>query len=327
MKTKFVTLIIAGFMLSAALHPSTELISNDRKARSDSKGTSLALQLTGNGFVKDQPENHSIRWYQRQGTEKLKGVSLVIHGLNSQPDKMKSIIVALTERGIDCLNLSLRGHGENYPHRDDTESDRARMEAFKTVSYQLWKTETYRAYKQVKKRSDQHKVSLFFIGFSMGGLIGVDLLASNPSVKFDKMVLFAPALKMHARNHIIRVLSPFPKLVIPSFAPKSYLANEGTPMAAYNALFKTLKHFEKKMSRKINVPTVIFIDKQDEFISFSRLNKMVANEKLDRWKIHIVQKDKTANQVKMHHLIIDEASTGKKMWKKIVDTTMEHLSE
>ncbi|MDH3883646.1 MAG: lysophospholipase, partial [Desulfobacterales bacterium] len=198
-------------------------------------------------------------------------------------------------------------------------------QAFKSVSYQLWRTETYQAYQQVKKRSKRYGTCLFFVGFSMGALLGVDLFTSNPHIKFDKMVLFAPALKMHKRNFLLKTMSPFEGLVVPSFAPASYRANKGTPMAAYNALFEASKHFEKHPDPKINVPTVVFIDKQDELISFSGLQNMIRKLNLDQWNLHPVKKDQTATEIEMHHILIDEAAVGKHMWKEIVDTTITHL--
>jgi hypothetical protein len=84
-------------------------------------------------------------------------------------------------------------------------------------------------------------------------------------------------------------------------------------------------HLENNPDPKINIPTVVFIDEQDELISFSGLQNMVRDQNLDQWKIHPVKKDKTATEVKMHHLIIDEASVGNKMWQEIVDVTMTHL--
>ena len=231
----------------------------------------------------------------------------------------------MNDFGIDCLNLSLRGHGENYSDLKDTESADARMEAFKSVTYPLWKSEAYYAYQRVERISKLHAIPLFFVGFSMGGLLGVDLLYSKPKVTFDKMVLFAPAIKMHKRNSLLKILSPFPRLVIPSMAHKSYLTNDGTSIAAYNALFEMYAHLENNLNPKINIPTVVFIDKQDELISFSGLQNMIQDQNLDQWNIHPVKKDKTATKIKMHHLIIDEASVGKNMWQEIMEVTITHF--
>jgi len=131
----------------------------------------------------------------------------------------------------------------------------------------------------------------------MGGLLGVDLLSSQPGVKFDKMVLFAPAIKMRTRNSLLKILSPFPRIVIPSIADKSYLTNKGTSIAAYNALFEMYAHLENNLDpKKINIPTVVFIDKQDELISFSGLQSMIQDQNLDQWKIHPVKKRQNRNE-------------------------------
>ncbi len=325
MKAGSIALIIVSLILPAGAYCMPEASFNSQSAQMDTNDRLSALNYSDEGFKNNQTEISAIRWYQRKDSERLNGVALVIHGLNGRPDKMESIIAEMTAAGIDCLNLSLRGHGENYSQLSNTDSAEARLEAFKSVSYRLWRAETYQAYQQVKKRSHRYGVCLFFVGFSMGGLLGVDLFASNPYVKFDKMVLFAPALKMHNRNYLLKTISPFQGLVVPSFGPRSYRANIGTPMAAYDALFEAAKHFEKNLDPKINVPAVVFIDKQDELISFSGLKNMIRKQNLDQWNLHLVKKDKTATEIEMHHIIINEASVGKHMWKEIVDTTITHL--
>lgn len=319
MKVGSIAVIILSLILTADAYCLPEGSFPGQKDQKSSDGRLPALKDS-------ESENAAIRWYQRKNDVKLNGVALVVHGLNSRPEKMKSIIAILTAAGIDCLNLSLRGHGQNYTQLDNTDSADARLKTFKSVSYRLWRNEIFHAYQQVKIKSDRYRTCVFLVGFSMGGLLGVDLFTSNPYVKFDKMVLFAPALKMHHRNYILKTISPFPRLVLPSFAPDAYLANSGTPMAAYNALFEAIKHFEKNLDPKINVPTVIFIDKEDELISFSGLNTLIQKQNLDRWKLHPVKKDPTETEIKMHHLIIDEASVGRQMWQEIADVTVTHLT-
>ena len=317
--------IIVALILPAGSSGSPDAFANSLSPGVESAKGILALQYSDKQPVEKEAQNRSIRWYERKNDTELKGVALIIHGLNCRPDKMESIITRINDFGIDCLNLSLRGHGENYSDLKDTEGSDARMEAFKSVTYPLWKSEAYQAYQRVERISRLHAIPLFFVGFSMGGLLGVDLLCSNPKVRFDKMVLFAPAIKMHMRNSFLKILSPFPRIVIPSMTHKSYLANDGTSIAAYNALFEMYAHLENSLNPKINIPTVVFIDKQDELISFSGLQNMIQDQNLDQWNIHPVKKDKTATKIKMHHLIIDEVSVGKNMWREIMDVTITHL--
>jgi alpha-beta hydrolase superfamily lysophospholipase len=288
--------------------------------------SSAGSQPVSDNFTEDFPDNPSIGWYKSVKPGELNGVALVIHGLNLRPDRMGPIINNLTRSGIDVLGVSLRGHGDNYAHHDDVDSDSARLESFKNVSFPLWINEAYLAYLQVQKRAQQQNIPVFLTAFSVGGLIGLDLLASHPDVQFDKIVLFAPALSLRATIYLERALSPFPSLVIPSLADDSYLANKkGTPIAAYNALFETLYHFEDNAGTKLNVPTLIFIDEQDEFIPLWGLKKLVEEHNLDQWKFYIVQKEKVMGAGTFHHHIIDAASTGENVWQDMMAATTMHL--
>ena len=268
--------------------------------------------------------DHSVRWFQAKGPEKTNGVALAIHGLNLRPGKMGAMISLLTASGIEVLNLSLRGHGQNYDHQIHLRPDNARMAAFKTVSYPVWAKEAQSACHHAEKRSNQLNVPLFLVGFSFGALLGADLFVTWDDVHFDKMVLFAPAFNCTI-HYGLKWLAPFPRLVIPSFALRSYRANRGTPMAAYNALFDAISHFKRHVGPILNVPTVIFIDKRDELVSYRGLARLVAVEKLDRWKFHFLQKGKTGVQERRHHLIIDAASLGKEGWDDVRDSMTKHL--
>ena len=288
--------------------------------------TSAISPTDENKTIGNQYENYAFRWYNNQSRKETKGIALVIHGLNLRPDKMQSIISVLAESGIDVLRLSLRGHGENYTHQSGIDKEQARLEAFKTVSFPLWLNEAYLAYNQVREKAAQKKVPLFFVGFSLGGLIGLDLFVSRPEVQYDRMILFAPAIKLHPLHYLARILSPMSRLVIPSMAPDTYLSNKkGTPVAAYNALFEGLKHFEKHVSRRLNVPTLIFIDENDEFIPARAIEKLIKEKKLDQWKLYIVEKEATANRDTFHHHIIDESSTGKTVWEKMMAAVKMNL--
>ena len=288
--------------------------------------SSAGSQFDGNNFMEDDPDNPSIDWYKSQKPGELNGVTLVIHGLNLRPDRMKPIISVLTEAGLDVLGLSLRGHGANYAHRDDMDAATARLETFKNVSYPLWINEAYLAYLQVQKRAQQQNVPVFLTAFSVGGLIGLDLMAFQADVQFDKMVLFAPAISLRATIYLERALSPFPRLVIPSLADDAYLANiKGTPIAAYNALFEALYHFEDSAGSKINVPTLVFIDEQDEFIPLWGLKKLVEEKSLDQWKFYIVQKEEDMGAGTFHHHIIDASSIGKVVWQDMMAATTRQL--
>ena len=274
---------------------------------------------------KKAENDHSVRWFLQTHSTKPRGVALVIHGLNLEPAKMEAIIIGLNAAGIDVLSLSLYGHGENYTRRDDMDSEAARLEAFKTASYQLWMAEGYQAYIRAQKRSRRNDVPLFFAGFSFGGLLGLDLLASKPNVRFEKMVLFAPAIDVHAVNYLVKIFTPFPRFVIASFSYESYRANNGTPVAAYLAFFDCLANFKENKGPQLDIPTLVFIDKRDEMISYQGIEDMVRRENWSQWKIHPVKKQKSSGPAKRHHLIIDGDSTGTAVWQKMMTLMVRHL--
>ena len=325
-RTKSISLLIACFGLFGIFTAFGGLRPVDDTTDSKPPVSSAISQPAGDVLVEDQAQNMSMQWFNSPKPKGLRGVALVIHGLNLPPERMGPVIENLNSSGIDVLGLSLRGHGANFDHRDDLDAAAARLESFKNVSYTLWLNEAYLAYLQVQKRAQQQNTPVFLTAFSIGGLIGLDLLISNPDVHFDKMVLLAPAISLHATVYLERILSPFPHLVIPSLADDAYLANKkGTPVAAYNALFEALNYFEENAGSKLNVPTLIFIDKQDEFIPLRGLNDLVEAHKLDQWQFYIVKKEEEMGAGTFYHHILDASSTGEGVWRDMMAATTKHL--
>jgi len=263
---------------------------------------------------------HKIPPYKR-----TRGISLVVHGLNLKPEKMQSIVSGLNNARIEVLNLSLRGHGQKHTTGMDLSTDEARLDSFRHVSYALWLHEVYEAYLAVRERATKKRVPVFLIGYSLGGLMLCDLVLSFPDINYDRMVLFAPALHLSADSYLLKVFMPFPNMVIDSLSPMAYRANEGTPIAAYSALFEAVDYFEKHVDSRLNKPTIIFIDKNDEFRSSPKLSDMILQHHLDQWHVQTVQKVKGIDKKISNHLIIDEASIGEKEWKDVKKIMIRHL--
>jgi len=270
-------------------------------------------------------ERGSARWYRKSAFTRLRGVALIVHGLNLKPERMEFLIERLNRAGIEALNLSLYGHGDNYLQAEGRSREEARLDSFRTVTYRLWSDEVYGAYQKARRRARQKRVPLFLIGYSLGGLLGCELQVSRPDVSFDRVALFSPALKITLKPYLLKVLMPFPDLVLDSLSPEAYHANAGTPMAGYKALFEALTLFEENRNTKLNVPTVVFLDREDEFISYDDLVQMIAADHLDRWRIVDVQKDPPEAALYAHHLLIDETVVGRVMWSKMQAALLSHL--
>ncbi|MEI7672855.1 MAG: alpha/beta hydrolase, partial [Deltaproteobacteria bacterium] len=127
-----------------------------------------------------ESEKKSSRWYRKSPLKRLRGVALVVHGLNLKPERMKPLISLLNQAGIDALNVSLHGHGDNYFHGDGREMQEARLESFRTVTSRLWSAEVHSAYQKAKRRAQQKDVPVFLVGYSLGGLLGCELQVSKP---------------------------------------------------------------------------------------------------------------------------------------------------
>jgi alpha-beta hydrolase superfamily lysophospholipase len=280
-------------------------------------------QATTGSSIWPEREKQSQQWFKTRN--KLKGVGMAIHGLNLNPARMEPLIIDLNRMGIDVLNVSLSGHGANYSAAGAMPVPEQRLGSFRSVTYALWQDEVYRAYRSVRKRANQRKVPVFFVGYSLGGVLGCNLLGSRPDVSFDRMVLFAPALNVSIESYLLKAMAPFPNVVIDSLSPEHYRANDGTPLAAYKALFEAISHFEQQIGPRLNVPTLLFIDPKDEFISFAKLREVIAQNRLDQWTIHPVDKDDDVDQRTARHLIIDESSTGASMWGQIRSVISRHL--
>jgi alpha-beta hydrolase superfamily lysophospholipase len=270
-------------------------------------------------------ERNSLRWYYKSPFKRRRGVALVVHGLNLKPEKMEPIIRQLNRAGIDALNVSLHGHGENYLHQEGRNAKEARLDAFRRVTYPLWSSEVHQAYLQVRERGRGKKARVFLVGYSLGGLLGCDLLVSKPGVRFDRMALLAPALNVAIESYLLRALMPFPNLVIDSVSPARYRSNDGTPVAGYNALFEALDHFQRSANPALDVPTLVLMDREDEFISYEAMRQMIIAQRLGRWEMMTVRKAPDAADLYAHHLLIDEAATGKEAWAQITGSLVAHL--
>jgi alpha-beta hydrolase superfamily lysophospholipase len=165
---------------------------------------------------------------------------------------------------------------------------------------------------------------VYLVAYSLGGLIGCDLIAGTPDVNFDKMVLFAPALKIQPLSYILWPLLDAPRTIIRSVAPEAYRSNRGTSMAAYGALYTAAAHLGRTVGAKLNVPTLVFLDKQDELVSYRATARFLSEAGLTNWRLYPVAKDSTAEQ-RYHHLLIDASSVGQATWDKIAAATIAHL--
>ncbi len=253
----------------------------------------------------------TLHWVPAQSATP-RGVALVIHGLNVRPNAMQPLANCLAAAGVECLLLSLHGHGDNVappPGQSAATDSAARLESFRRVSYALWRDETAAAY-AIAAHSRRLGAPLLLAGFSLETLMGCNLALTEPDVRFDRLILLAPALALrpHSRAATAGVLAP---LRHPQPGPARLRANRGTPVAAYMALYAALARFGRGDLRRLDAPALVLIDPADELASYAGLARLC--ERLPRWTLCPVAKSAgAAHQV--HHLVIDAPSVGQAAW-------------
>lgn len=255
----------------------------------------------------------------------LRGVALVIHGLNVNPARLLPLTEALCQRGIGVVLCSLRGHGENYTPIDQSSEAVARLAAFRQVHYQDWSAEVMAAYEAALACARPTNAPLFLVAYSLGALLGCNQVVASPSIRFDRMVLLAPALALHPYCYLPLLLMRWPQLTIRSLAPSTYRANPATPVAAYQALFTALRHVHQQANAALNCPTLLLIDPADELVSLTGLRRFIHQHGLDQWQLRPVHKARGYRGPTVHHLIIDPESVGAATWQQMIEQIAQHL--
>jgi hypothetical protein len=132
------------------------------------------------------------------------------------------------------------------------------------------------------------------------------------------MILFAPAFRVHWYTRLLRLLSPFPRLMLKSFSPSQYAANPATPVAAYNALFRSLAALPDRPDHQRVTNALIFIDPKDELVSYRALRTLCESQVSSSWQLVETPKQLRKGERDYHPLIIDEASLGSEGWGDVV---------
>jgi alpha-beta hydrolase superfamily lysophospholipase len=252
-------------------------------------------------------------------------VAVVTHGLNQAPGALTALIAELNHLGIEVIRLDLRGHGGN--HVGHGGAALSRLEALATVTADTWHEEAECAWVEARRRARRHGVPVVFVGVSLGALVLCELLANGPAdVSVAAQILFAPALRPRRLVRGVQLFEPWPRYVLSSAAPESYRANpEGTPIAAYTALFELISRLDAGAHHRVNVPTLVLLDEEDELVDGAGLRQMIAEWGLNHWRGASLRKSGAAVGRYHHHLISDAEVVGPATWVLMMARVSEHL--
>lgn len=246
------------------------------------------------------------------GLQKPTAVVLVVHGLNLKPLKMMPLIQQMRDSGARVVLVGLAGHEGSF-------------RAFQKVSRETWLKDLLRGYCRAKSLAETQQVPLYFLGYSLGALLGVDLQVQHPEIHFQRTVLLAPPLEIRDAEILIPLLKALgPEAEIPSANHKEYRANFATTGAAYLALLDSREHWLVGDKQSIfKTPTLLFVDPRDELVSDKGL--MLWVEQAPPWRLVRLPQAESEIHPAYHHLIIDERSLGKDTWQQVQAQIRQHF--
>jgi alpha-beta hydrolase superfamily lysophospholipase len=254
-----------------------------------------------------------------------RGVAVVVHGLNLKPERLRPLVDEVRQWGIGAVFCSLQGHGENYQPLAGQPEVAARLAAFRQVSYAGWRREILAAYETAATLATDHGAPVFLLAFSLGALLGCELQVTEPTVRFDRMALLAPALALRPVSHLPSLLGRWPQIAIRSLSPRAYRANPATPVAAYLSLRKALSNVQRHPTPVLDVPTLVLMDQHDELVSMRGIQRLIRRHHLTQWRLHPIHKKPTRPDAKFHHLIIDAECVGPVAWQTMLTQIQGHL--
>src|SRR5690606_26475982 len=206
------------------------------------------------------------------------------------------------------VGVRLTGHGED-------------AHLLASVQKEKWEEDVREGYQLLAA----NYASIYLVGYSIGAALGLNILSDD--VKFEKMILMAPAIAPRSYVKLLRYLTPiFPKFPLYSIAPNGYHANPYLPLKIYGILYELHSSLTNRKFAHANVPTIVVMDEKDETMDLQDIKKMIGRYGLNQWKLILLDSKLCVEHVKFHHLIVDEKAMGKKNWGLFVKATKRLLS-
>jgi esterase/lipase len=240
----------------------------------------------------------------------------VLHGLNSNPSKMKDITSLISEHAHPVSQGILTGH-----HAEDQHE--------KKISALVWKTETLEQWLTATASCTKNKSERIFVGYSLGALSALSLFDGNAtSVLPTKMILIAPALMLRKKTTLIQLISWLPFGRLPSLNHPDYRAQSSTPLTAYKALFELNAEWKENSFRESGkIPTLLVLAPEDELVDSQAIAERIGQQPDTRWKILWLDNSDSTLRPRYNHLMIDAASQGSTSWKKFTEAVRAFLTD
>ena len=235
-----------------------------------------------------------------------RGWVLVAHGMNLKPSRMQPLADAVcnAESGLACRILTLEGHEEGIPSR------------MRQVTAASWKATMLEEIRWIRQQAGKKPV--FFLGFSLGSLMGAWAMQQFEENPFERAVLLAPPIETHAYARLAALIPGPSHWTLPSRNHPEYRANSGTSLGAYRALFAIQDELRNAEPRGRQDDVLVLVNPDDELVSARKLRRRAEKSGWSRWQIEDVLTLRPSLSPVYQHLFIDEPSMGSEAWEHLV---------
>ncbi len=242
----------------------------------------------------------NIGYFEAEG--KATSVTLVVHGLNVKGTAMISYVSLLTNRQSEVYLVSLAGH-----YGDDVNLEE--------VSASLWQAEMQKGYDTARQKATELAVPLYFLGYSLGALLGQTMLLIS-GAHFDRQVLLAPAIALRWHCYLVKSLFFLgPRQRLPSYSPEIYRAHPSLPLRIYQILFGEIQKLVDSQFRSLKLPSLIIMDPKDELISYKKIKGYREKYGWTQCELLTLSASLKERSTYFHHCLLDAASMGANNWE------------
>ena len=189
----------------------------------------------------------------------------------------------------------------------------------KNISENDWNKDLEKFFCYSKNEAITKGIPLHGLGYSLGALLLTNLIKKNETPhKFEKLLFFAPAIKIHGFLNLFRPLTYLSdSFMVPSRSVKEYIAEKGTSLSAYRSFFKSQSEVDWKGIQENFPQTLVLMDPNDELIDYEGLNKKINNAPLPKLKMETINTKGSTTSKKYAHLIIDNKCMADKEWERV----------
>lgn len=236
--------------------------------------------------------------------EQPKGAVLLVHGLNNIPSILDDLSDLFYEMGYNTHYVTLKGHKPDIQETDITEQD--------------WINDLLEEYKKIKQETPQ--LPVIAAGFSLGALV----IMATQSIHYEhfiinRMILFSPSFFIrHDFSFMKNILRKIGQFRAISLTPKPIRNYRYLPLGFYANLFALKDIVKHHQFKKLNIPTIVILDKKDEAISLSKISRSIEKNHLTQWEIFPIKIQSRISWKKWHHLSIMKSSLGTAEWHKLI---------